>query len=1126
MIFMLLDALSIWYQTINFTALKFGNMKFLLRILLCNFFLNGFLVNAQLPVPNLDVVVTDETCSGAGQLTFNLTNTAPGASVLYSIFLLPEVTVPLYTISNNVISLPAGAYNVVAVQTLGSDSNFVTRENIIVQDLIAEPVFTVTQENNPCGGGSQIVVTVEEGVATQYEISSGPVRVPPQDSNVFPGLPEGDYIVRVFDACGRGITRSFTLAPPNNSPPVISNPVFQESISTGCFSVSITNTLSYNQGTIIIYPLTVVYTLHPGDGSPDIVIPVPPILSGDTDLVEITHVFDLVPGRTDTYDIQVTNGCGMAFPLQTGMSVTPVPRLSITKTLIPCGDYFLTVTAQNFVPPYQLDFLTPTVDVFDPDRFNSNPDPYNPVTVYGGVGNPVPEGFYTVQLTDACGRTDIATIEVIYEKPVPDIQAGNNGCYSAFGFITARIPERRIVFAEIVSGPPDFTEVTPFDVSSFIDTNGLLRLTDLPTGEYKISLTDDCGDTYTDQTIVVPEFVEKDFEGITRPDCAIGLGSVTVSSLNGNIVFMEVTVAPAEFNGGVTPLDVSEYIGAGGDLFMDALPAGRYRFEGTDVCGIERFVDVDVIIARAPVDTAVVPVPGCNSFNLDLNDNTAVDSATYWLQQENPGVPGEWRSPATGIVYTEGTVPNRTNSIRLVNGEININFNYFGTFRVVKAYETIGNGTATKNCVSVLGEPFTYFDVFEINDIYLLACNPGSAGDVFIDATGLGPLTYSITHRDGQPFVVNNGSNPVFSGLAPATYIFQVENACTELLVDTRDITTIPDLVVANPADDMQLCVDSADSEFQEFNLEERTAQILGNQSPEVYIVTYHLTRADAISGNNPIVSPYTNIRNPQTIYFRVVHRFINICPQTDSFLIRTTKKPLLTTPTPQYLCIGQGNLFLSVNEGYDEYTWTSDHPITQISDTFVEIFEPGIYNVTVGNIEGAFPACTTTLAIEVFTSEIPQNITFDIVDWTQHDNVIKVNVGTVGAYEYSIDGANYQDSPEFTGLDAGIYTVYINDTAGCGVVTREVVLLNYPKFFTPNGDGTHETWFIEYSRLEPEMIVYIYDRFGKLVTSFDAQSSGWDGTFNGNPLPATDYWFVVNRRDGRVLKGHFSLIR
>jgi gliding motility-associated-like protein len=151
------------------------------------------------------------------------------------------------------------------------------------------------------------------------------------------------------------------------------------------------------------------------------------------------------------------------------------------------------------------------------------------------------------------------------------------------------------------------------------------------------------------------------------------------------------------------------------------------------------------------------------------------------------------------------------------------------------------------------------------------------------------------------------------------------------------------------------------------------------------------------------------------------------------------------------------------------------------------------------------------------------------VEDWTDNSNVITVvmeNENGENNFEYSLDNINYQDSPVFTGLAPGQYTVYVKDKFDCGLDTKPTYILTYPKFFTPNGDNINDYWKIKFSSLEPDMLIYIYDRYGKLITGFGADSKGWDGTFNDARLPATDYWFVVKRQNGEELKGHFSMIR
>ena len=87
-------------------------------------------------------------------------------------------------------------------------------------------------------------------------------------------------------------------------------------------------------------------------------------------------------------------------------------------------------------------------------------------------------------------------------------------------------------------------------------------------------------------------------------------------------------------------------------------------------------------------------------------------------------------------------------------------------------------------------------------------------------------------------------------------------------------------------------------------------------------------------------------------------------------------------------------------------------------------------------------------------------------------------------------------------------------------------LVVYYPHFFTPNDDGYNDFWSIKNASFEPDFKVFIYDRYGKLITFFKSNSAGWDGNYNGHQLVATDYWFVVYRQDGRIHRGHFSLLR
>ena len=128
------------------------------------------------------------------------------------------------------------------------------------------------------------------------------------------------------------------------------------------------------------------------------------------------------------------------------------------------------------------------------------------------------------------------------------------------------------------------------------------------------------------------------------------------------------------------------------------------------------------------------------------------------------------------------------------------------------------------------------------------------------------------------------------------------------------------------------------------------------------------------------------------------------------------------------------------------------------------------------------------------------------------------------------MDGGPFQDSGIFNNVTPGNHTITIRDVNGCGSVAIEVGVIDYPLYFTPNGDGYHESWNITgIAAGDPRAKIYVFDRFGKLLKQLSPLGAGWDGTYNGQPLPSSDYWFRVEyEEDGanKEFKGHFTLKR
>lgn len=291
-------------------------------------------------------------------------------------------------------------------------------------------------------------------------------------------------------------------------------------------------------------------------------------------------------------------------------------------------------------------------------------------------------------------------------------------------------------------------------------------------------------------------------------------------------------------------------------------------------------------------------------------------------------------------------------------------------------------------------------------------------------------------------------------------------------------------------------------------------------------IINFYRNEADALSEINAIldVSNYENTDSPnsQNIYVRIDSSIDNDCLGLGPYItLNVEPLPQINLMPDQVAICRGGSVELIADQGFDSYNWSTGETTRII--TVEQIDE---YTVTVSNINNDGLACSTDKTISVIESDIAIITEIKTVDWSQSNNIISVFVEGLGDYEYSLDGFNYQDSNVFSNLNNGEYTVYVRDKSGCGVVNEDVYLIYYPRYFTPNGDGNNEVWQIVNSAREPLNKLYIYDRYGKLITQLRPNDFGWDGTYNGNKLPTSDYWFVLERQNGKTYTGHFTLKR
>lgn len=301
---------------------------------------------------------------------------------------------------------------------------------------------------------------------------------------------------------------------------------------------------------------------------------------------------------------------------------------------------------------------------------------------------------------------------------------------------------------------------------------------------------------------------------------------------------------------------------------------------------------------------------------------------------------------------------------------------------------------------------------------------------------------------------------------------------------------------------------------------------ILGTQTG--MLVKYYDASGNLLS--SPLPNPF--VSGTQNIQVEVIN-------PTNVNCVATMTIPFVVHPVPEIELYGDGlvcsdnTTFTKViNAGLlDEttianytYQWFLDGNLIPTETSYnLTVNTEGIYTVEVLNVNG----CFRTRTITVISSDVATINNVEITELSDN-NAILVLVSGQGDYEFSIDNETYQAGNSFESLEAGIYTIYVRDINGCGVATREISILGIPNYFTPNGDSYNDTWNIKgvNAILNANTIIYIFDRYGKLMKQISPTGQGWDGTYNHKLMPSSDYWYAVTLENGRLVKGHFTLKR
>ena len=411
------------------------------------------------------------------------------------------------------------------------------------------------------------------------------------------------------------------------------------------------------------------------------------------------------------------------------------------------------------------------------------------------------------------------------------------------------------------------------------------------------------------------------------------------------------------------------------------------------------------------------------------------------------------------------------------------------------------------------------------------------------------PLNFTVTYHETQEDA-DNGDNVLVSPYTnltnPQQLFVNITNNTTGCFIAVPSITIeVQEAAQANSDLDRIeyiICDNLADNDgFGTFNLSSQNEEILDGQDPANFTVTYYDNQIDAELGTNPLANSYENTSNPQIIYARVDND-----TTADAQCYATTDLTLIVNLLPEFFledvylgCVNvNGSELLDpvvMDIGLDPalYSFEWFDPTGTLVSTSVT-YTPLVGGTFTAIATNLATGCQNTVTTLVDPSSPPEVSAVVTTEFFADLHVIQASATGEGIYEFSLDDGPWQTSGTFEDVTPGFHSVIARDINGCGTGTTQVLVIDYPHFFTPNGDGYNDTWRVEGIETRPLAKIYIYDRFGKLLKQLSPLGPGWDGTFNGENLPATDYWFtirldVVFGEAESVIKeftGHFSLKR
>ncbi|MAT56157.1 MAG: hypothetical protein CMN32_16930 [Saprospirales bacterium] len=673
--------------------------------------------------------------------------------------------------------------------------------------------------------------------------------------------------------------------------------------------------------------------------------------------------------------------------------------------------------------------------------------------------------------------------------------------------------------------------------------------TGLSPGAHAVTVTDDngCQDSVSVE-IIEPTLLDA-FAIVDSVDC---FGTATGEA------FVQIT--------GGTPDYMIQWDAAAGNAtteLVQNLPAGSYQVNVTDDNGCQ--VQATATIEEPPLLT--VDATATDLSCLGSGDGTATAMA-------NGGTPGYaylWSNGqsdpiATGLSATTYTVtvtdlkgctatttaaPSEPAALVISFGKTDVSC-FGGADGSITATVTGGtqpysyewNGTPGDSSLSAL----------PVGQYCLLVTDTnGCTAEDCIDIQQPDELQVTATTQDAGCFGQSNGTIDITVSGGTPNYNYQWDHGPT-----TQDLAQLP-------SGDYHLVVTDANGCTAEYStsIENSTPISVSFNNEPASCAGYTDGRSFASpSGGTP---PYNyfwsngEAANP-AVNLPGGWAFVTItdsegCELEDSTFIEQPEPFLVNVEITDISCYGfdNGSLFVEVSGANPPFVFSTDGE-NYFGSPLIAQLPPGDYSLYIRDAKGCIYDTSGLVVVE------PPELTLDLGPDTMVDygTLLEIHPGIGGVDPANWDLLSYHwfsNNPQTPPVDSsariGVFEVYsptsasltITDPNGCtaedliNIFVRELRSIEVPTAFTPGNDGVNDLLLVHGNSKLVDKINYfrVFDRWGELLFEagdfeINSNTTGWDGTFKGKPMPPGVYvWYLeVSFIDGSLERysGHTTLIR